>query len=338
MAEAFVFLSGISCGIFYSGLVVRNGYSALATALAKRSCLLYVFYAGSSAATIALIWSMRGPLREVGALAGQWALYAADPAVALLNAVLLVDQPSLPGILILYIALTLVAIPLFFLTARRSLMGSIAISGAIWLTCQLPVFGLEHPNKFFPSFNPLAWQFLFCIGMAYGVRLRSAPTRVTRLHKVLPLAWGVVTLSLLWKIYFALAVRRGLPHDWHRMLDAAHDAHKYNLAIERIAHFLSVATLIGVYVRPQARFLWSPYDFIAKVGRRSLETFSLGTVLSVLGTVIFLITASSNIDKLAFNAAAILATALLAVGLSVRPGLRSSNGNDSGVDGPRSQK
>lgn len=322
MAEAFVFLSGISCALFYSGLLGRDGCRALVAALTKRAVLMYVFYLGSSVATIALIWTMRGPLGDAGAVDPQWASYTVSPAVAIARAILLIDQPGFPSILILYVELTLVAIPLFLLVSRNSLASAVAVSGAIWLVTQLSIFGLDRPNRLFPYFNPLAWQFLFCIGMACGIRIRNAPTSMPRRHILLSLAWCIVMLSLIWKLYPAAAARMGLPLEWHRLLSASESLHKYNLSIERLLHFMSVAALIGAHIGPQARCLWSPYDCMIKTGRWSLEAFSLGTVLSVLGTVVFLITSPSMLEKIAFDAAAILTTALLAIGLSARAGSR----------------
>src|SRR5262245_36675705 len=47
-AEAFIFLSGVSCGIAYSSVLVRRGWAGLVAAISKRAAKIYTYYVLSS--------------------------------------------------------------------------------------------------------------------------------------------------------------------------------------------------------------------------------------------------------------------------------------------------
>ena len=95
-----------------------------------------------------------------------------DPLAAIKSAIFLVSPPELPGILVLYLELTLFAIPMFLLIAARSSAAALLVSGGLWLLAQF------HPDLLprladHSYFNPIAWQFIFCIGMFVGTWYNS---------------------------------------------------------------------------------------------------------------------------------------------------------------------
>src|SRR5262245_48883620 len=47
-AEAFVFLSGVSCGIVYSRVLERRGWTGTMAAISRRTMLIYSYYLLSS--------------------------------------------------------------------------------------------------------------------------------------------------------------------------------------------------------------------------------------------------------------------------------------------------
>jgi hypothetical protein len=316
-AEAFIFLSGISCGIAYSNLLERRGWPAVMAALARRATWIYFFYVVTSAATILFVWLIQDPLRAADALTGDRFAFAENPYSAMWSAALLTKQPSLPGILVLYLPLTLAALPLFLAVTRLSSALALFVSCAIWLLPQLKLLAADQSSLLFPYFNPIAWQFLFCIGMSFGMRHRSDKSipvsRCNTWHLVA--AWTIVVFGLLWCLYPVVAKRAGWHLDWYRSLEM--DGYsKYNLSMLRLIHFLSVSSIVAAYVSPRAGFLRWGNECIIKAGRNSLEVFSLGTFLSVLGSVVFLIFVPTLAQKIAFNIALVLVTALAAFGLS----------------------
>jgi hypothetical protein len=92
--------------------------------------------------------------------------------------------------------------------------------------------------------------------------------------------------------------------------------HKYNLSIFRLMHFLSVVFLVRYYVEQDNPALRWCGGCVVESGRWSLQIFSMGAVLSEIGTVVFAIYSPSVSTKLAFNVGAILLTALTGIVLA----------------------
>ena len=93
-------------------------------------------------------------------------------SAAIKSALFLISPPELPGILVIYLELTLFAISVFLLIAVRSSAAALLASGGLWLLAQL------HPDLLprladHSYFNPFAWQFIFCIGMFVGTWYNS---------------------------------------------------------------------------------------------------------------------------------------------------------------------
>jgi hypothetical protein len=216
------------------------------------------------------------------------------------------------------VALTLFVIPAFLLGARHSATSTIAASGCIWIISQFYSFGPAWTN-FFPFFNPLAWQFLFSIGMYFGIQYRSGPQQAqwtAKANRLLVFAWAVVTISLLYRFLPFLAKMVHLDVSWFHPYEPLDDQYKYNLSAVRLVHFLCVAFLVRYYVSPKNPALRWADGCIIKTGKWSLQIFSIGAVLSVAGTIVFATCSPSLLGKLALNAGVILLTALTAMALS----------------------
>jgi len=201
-AEVFVFLSGVTCGIAYHSILARRGLGGLAAAVIKRAILIYVFYVLSSIATIWFISANADSILHSNLPPNSLVALANNPFFAAWSAILLIEQPPLPGILILHMALTLFAMPAFLLGARHNAKLAIVASGCVWGISQF--HGLGHTwSTLFPYFNPLAWQFLFSIGMYFGIQYRADARPLqwaTRSKWLLIGAWAIVTLSLLYRL------------------------------------------------------------------------------------------------------------------------------------------
>ena len=208
-AEIFVFLSGVSCGIVYSRKFLRQGLAGLIKAVSKRTLQIYCYYLLASVATILLIAASRD-IMVVPATNQEIISLDQDPLTAVVCAILLVSTPVLPGILVLYLELTLLVIPLFLLTATVSKRLALMISGAIW------IFSQFHSADFLPRladqqhfFNPWAWQFLFCIGMFFGM-LEDSDAPLFRNSASIIAAWTIVVIGLAHKIALFLSTTLGI--------------------------------------------------------------------------------------------------------------------------------
>ena len=124
-AEIFVFLSGVSCGIVYSRVLSRQGVSGLLRGVSWRALQIYTYYLIASLVTILLIVLSR----DVIAIPDNHQAFIAlreDPLAAIRSAIFLVSPPDLPGILVLYLELTLFSIPMFILIAAWSSAGGVS--------------------------------------------------------------------------------------------------------------------------------------------------------------------------------------------------------------------
>jgi len=281
-AEIFVFLSGVSCGIAYSRLLSRQGVGGLLRALSWRALQIYTYYLVASLLTI-LIISLSRDLIAIPENHQAFIALREDPLAAIKSAILLISPPDLPGILVLYLELALFSIPVFLLIAARSSAAALLISGGLWLLAQL------HPDLLprladHSYFNPIAWQFLFCIGMFVGTWYNSdLSLERFRTPPWVSLACTVVAIALFYRIVRDHGFAQRLNLDMLAWSDATLTRMKENLSAIRLVHFLAVAFLVAICVRPSSPILrWPGASVIIMSGRCSLQVFCAGAVLSVL--------------------------------------------------------
>ena len=79
-AEAFVFLSGLSCGIVDLRVLRRVGWAGLTAALSKRVSQIYVYYVLASIAVILILKIAEGAIKNAGNLVYRFADLATGPA------------------------------------------------------------------------------------------------------------------------------------------------------------------------------------------------------------------------------------------------------------------
>jgi hypothetical protein len=336
-AEAFVFLSGLSCGIAYYSVLKRRRFQGLAASVVKRTTLIYVYYVLASVAIIWIKTATAGSILRAGTLDEAFVACANNPWSAVWSAIFLMEQPSLAGILVLYLALTIFAIPAFLVGAERNASITLLVSGLLWLVPQFHQFGSIW-KTLFPYFNPLAWQFLFAIGMFLGIQYhtRSRPPLRRWPRWLLLVAWAIVIVSFAYRLLPFLAKQLDVDLSWAQPYDARNEQFKYHLSGFRLAHFLSVALLVATYVNAGNSALRWGGELMIKTGRWSLQIFSLGTVLSLIVTIIFATRSLSLIDKLIVNFGTVLLTALAAVALAKY--YRPAKPTDAGSNGVKSAR
>ena len=313
-AEIFVFLSGVSCGAVYSGLLERRGFRALITAITKRARLIYVYYVLSSIIIIVLVKATASLVIKAGAQ--PLFFISEEPKSTLWSIILLMPPPVLPSILALYISLTLIVIPLFLIGARRNAVLTLAVSGLIWTISQI----VTQPWLVdYWYFNPLAWQFMFSIGMFVGTRcdLNWKGLRSAQLFAwLVKVAWTIVLISFLYKFLKFFSPRLNMDFAWLQMSPSTMHHMKQNLNIVRLLHFLAVAFLVKTYIESiNFIFKWPAAVAISRVGSRSLEIFSMGAILSTAFSIIFVVNHPSIFGKLILDFIAMLLMGLTACSL-----------------------
>ena len=193
-AEAFVFLSGLTCGIVYQRRLRLQGVLFCETAALKRALQIYLAYLVTVwiCLIIGVIFQHSTPLlnKRLGLEHGS----VTCAAFALTMCYHPFALPILP-----FYAIVLPWMPLMVVLFRRC--GAIAwlISFSLYVAAQLlPSFHLSdvvRGGEWF--FNPFAWQFLFVIGLACGVDSNHVQYSQLVRYILLCGATVVVVLSLL---------------------------------------------------------------------------------------------------------------------------------------------
>ena len=172
-----------------------------------------------------------------------------------------------------------------------------------------------YPDDKVWFFNPMAWQVVFYSGAVLAV---VAPD----------LAWldrwrgSVTTLAVVYLLFAAFialswhynSLERLIPDWFARQI---YPIDKTNLDVLRFVHFLSLAWLVRLMVRPNARFLkWQLCEPIRRCGEHSLQIFCLGTFLAVTAQIIVARYEDSIVSQLAVSLTGLVIMSLAAYGAS----------------------
>ncbi|MGH6825794.1 OpgC family protein [Methyloceanibacter sp.] len=312
-AEIFVFLSGVSCGIVFYRLLLRQGFNGFIKAITKRAFLIYVYYLVASIVTIAIIAASRDILTIPANQQAFIDLHEA-PFSAILSAIRLTSPPELPGILVLYLELTLLAIPAFLLFPENGYKTALVCSGVIWALSQSYPNILPHLADH-SYFNPLAWQFLFCIGMFIGTTYTNdtKPLEGIQTKNWVIIAWSIVLIELGYRLALAVFAKLHVDVDWLTLSDPTLHHMKENLSALRLLHFLSIAFLVAIYIKRDNPVLsWPGAGAIIKSGRSSLQVFCMGAIFAVLLNLFVAVERPLVFERLVIDGAAIFLIGLTA--------------------------
>jgi hypothetical protein len=303
-AEIFVLVSGLACGIAYSRTFARKGGRGLADSMLRRIARIYAYYALTTLVVVSLaILAMKYVgMREF------YGFKAEETVRNFLRALAMAEPTPYAGILVLYIILTAVVVPAFVCAKGHAKFILLAVSALIWCASQVVDTTVLTPNL---VFNPFAWQFLFAIGVVFGInREAGSPvlSRVDELRWPLVLAWSVVLVALLIKI---LSFRSFFDVGALRLDPSAVEKMKQNLAPVRLVHFLSVAYLVATYFRRDSKILkFRLASPLITMGMYSLQVFCLSLVLTYLLNILVLVHKPSLAEWLVLDVVAFAALAL----------------------------
>ncbi len=286
-AEVFIFLSGFTLGLAYEKVYLQRGYFLLHTRCLARAWQLYVMHIVCLVLTVAALVGM------------PWLCGVDSESVPITKAietsngqlwrfVTLQAQPQYFDILPLYIVF-LAFLPPFFILLNGSLAWGLGLSTAIYLAVQAAV-ALGHGNSLpFAGtmyYNPVAWQFLFVIGMALGIgkRLDTSPPRLASRW-----LWPALTLLAVVGFWYKF-VRLNVLFGWFGDAGYTHGMSipydipwidKSTLGPLRLAHFL-LATLVVAYLLPAGLTFWRSRlaRSVLVCGQHALEVFVAGVVLN----------------------------------------------------------
>ncbi len=310
--EIFVFISGYTAVIAYSRMMVREGWVRAASRIYRRVWQLYVahillFVAFTAQIAYVSIARNTPELIEEMQLLG----LGENPYRAILEAALLKYRPVNLDVLPLYIVL-LAGFPLALPGLLRWPYFVIGLSLVVYaLTLHFDWNLPGYPDDKVWFFNPMAWQVVFYSGAVLAVvahqlvwfdRWRWAITILAALYLAfaafITLSWHYNSLELL------------IP-DW--LSRQIYPIDKTNLDVLRFVHFLALAWLVRLAVRPNARFLkWPILVPIRRCGEHSLQIFCLGTFLAVTAQIIVAYFEETLVSQVAISLAGIAIMCLAA--------------------------
>ncbi|MBV8525683.1 MAG: OpgC domain-containing protein [Acetobacteraceae bacterium] len=311
-ADVFVFLCGVSASLAYGTKLDHAGWWEASKAVLRRVRAIYIAQLVLIIMVAALLIASRA-LGQLEVARFFWLHEQAFSATALIRLACLVDRSSLLGlgILPLYIAL-LSWFALIIPLVRRPLC-LLALSGGLW-----SVVHLCPSLRAAETFNPLAWQLTFTLGVLccrYAYLLRRPELRILDIAAIGLLAadtWAVLMLPQTWEFYhqFGLPVRVLL-----------RGADKLNLDPARVISVLSLAWIVFRHVPPDARWLRASWaTTLIALGQHSLPVFAVGIVVSGVSSWALLVWQQSFGSEVLVNTAGLAAMVLVA-GLSMlRPG------------------
>jgi hypothetical protein len=283
--ETFIFLAGYSAAFAYGRALERHGLAYAAVAVGLRIWNLYIVHIFMFLAYVAQVsWSATRFANPAYIEEQNVGAFLERPYEAILETLSLRFQPAFMDILPLYIVI--LGLLILFLPLLRHPLRLVAVSGTLYAVVRITGLTLTTATGDW-FFNPLAWQFLFMIGVAIGRMPDQDRARLLRHRRVLLAlailgAAGGLAISAVWRIP---AVQEVLPEPVARALLGWID--KSSLHPARLVHFLCLAYLASRLIRPNAAWLTSPLAVpFTLIGQHGLATFSLGVFLSFLGRII----------------------------------------------------
>ena len=271
-AEGFIFLSALFTGRIYFRTAERDGFAAMKHKLGLRTLRLYGYHALLMLATflVAVPIAVRGNRPGLHNLLDYY--FAVGPVHAGVNAALLVYRPPLLDILPMYIIFLLLTGVVISMAMRFGWKYVLGGSFALWLLAQfglrqaaygaLTRFGVSIPLNEMGSFDLWAWQFLWMLGLWFGVRWAKNDLNLQKWAKRLTVpALIVVGVFLILRYTVGNGVELG-------RLEVNFD--KWHLGGVRLIDFTAFAILL---IRAQPFMKTLAVKPLVMLGQSSLQVF-----------------------------------------------------------------
>ncbi|MFC3676404.1 OpgC family protein [Ferrovibrio xuzhouensis] len=277
--EVFVFISGYSVFLAYSGAMQKQGFVVGMARIWKRVWQIYTAHIFLFIIFVAQIAWLATRYNEALAEEMNIGPLFEAPQVLMLQALILKFKPVNMDVLPMYIALMATFPPVMWLMMRRPAL-VLATSFVLWFVVQFTHWNLPaypHGGWFF---NPFAWQFLFILGAWCAMRRHAAPWL-----QLLPRR-PVTVLAVLYLLFSFLIVLTWLHQPWSVYIPrwlarVLYPIDKTEMDVWRLLHFFAQAWLVILLVRPESRFLtWRIAQPLVLCGQHSLHVFCAGIFLS----------------------------------------------------------
>ncbi len=283
-ADLFVFLSGYVFGLVYYPRVYSYGLRKSGLHALYRSFQIYIVYLATVLVLldIGYCFGHLSPLLKM-----RLALYRGG-SECVCSSLVMAYQPYGIGILCFY-ALILPWMPLmlWFFSVHPILATVVSFSGYLYAQtfpyASLPSF----PGEPVWNFNPLAWQFLFFLGLAcYAVQPKKAELRSQNIR--FTLASSVLLFSMALKLGWLESILSSFSisqiSSWANVA-----SNKSCLGPLRIVHFLSLAFVFSCLAPSSNSPVWRSKFLqpLVVCGQHSLHIYALGVVLLFVSIIVF---------------------------------------------------
>jgi hypothetical protein len=314
-AEVFIFVSGVTCALYYGKARWCEGWAGVISRTLWRSWDIYVAFLLLTLACAIMVYLAGG-----GRVADEsnTRILLEHPGVTLAHAAILQYRPVNTDVLPLFVVCHLLFVPLLWLLLRAP---NVTLGASLLLYALVHVFGWTVPawpnNVWF--FNPLAWQLLIVFGawcVIEGKRFRPWVTSRTAL--ILAVLYLVVSLiiALSWSVKPPEAVPETLAKLFY-------EVDKSDLDPLRLLHFFALAILAVWLVPRNWRGLTTPVMRGAiRCGENSLAIYCLGVLLALASHIALVDLSDGLVMQIALSLAGILvmiAAATLLSSIRIKP-------------------
>ena len=312
-SEGFIFLSALFTGRIYFRLAEHDGYPAMRRKMLLRTLRLYGYHALllAFAFLVAVPIASRGNRPQLHNLLNYY--FAVGPKQAIPEAFLLIYRPPLLDILPMYILFLLITPLVLTITRRVGWSAILAGSTTTWFLAHLGVREVEHyfvnsvlrvpiPINEMGSFDFWAWQFLWILGLWFGVRWAQGNLPVEKWARRALIPAAIVAAVLL---PFRYAVGRGIElGSFEPLFD------KWHFGVVRLINFAAVAALL---IRFQSVLKPLAVRPLVMLGQASLQVFCVHLLFTFAGLTLLgnaaMLSAWKQLVLLAATLGAMLLTA-----------------------------
>jgi hypothetical protein len=280
-ALGFVFLSGLVGGLVYEGHRVSHGTRSMVRRVLRRTRDLYIT---QMAIFLVLIAALMVDHSDVG----RWHLdlISADPWRGLAFGSFLLYEPGYLGILPMYCFFLLLTPAVLWQFRRGNSRYVIGASALLWMSAGLVIRVPENPHGVdFGAFNPLSYQFLFVLGLAFGTSHVSVERLAPVARKFLfgscvVIATAAFTLRQDYAFHGPLADLLHPPPDWFSAVE---------LGPLRMLSFAAFGVLLYWIFRDVQweKVHSTTFRWLALVGQHSLPVFAWSILVTYAAVAFF---------------------------------------------------
>jgi hypothetical protein len=282
-SEGFIFLSALFTGRIYFRYAEHNGYPAMRNKIAMRTLRLY----GYHALLLAFAFLVAVPIASHGNRPNVHNLldfyFTAGPRQSIIEAFLLIYRPPLLDILPMYIIFLALTPVMLKLSKRVGWTPILAGSATIWFLAHLGfreaehyfvdhVLGVRIPINQMGSFDVWGWQFLWILGLWFGVRWAQGQLPIEEWARRYAVTAAVIVAILL---PFRYAVGR-----WVELGAFEPLFDKWHFGAVRLINFAAVAILL---VRFQSILKPLAVRPLVLLGQASLQVFCVHLLFCFAG-------------------------------------------------------